>query len=78
MTQLMHFKLQVRIAAKGVTENDRVGFGHFSYGLGWIWDDHEPIVPGWMLYAYAPSPRFRAFLQKAPNATRGETGRPFA
>jgi hypothetical protein len=24
--------LQVLIAAKGVTENDRVGFGYFSYG----------------------------------------------
>jgi hypothetical protein len=44
MTQLMHFKLQVLIAAKGVTENDRVGFGHFSYGQGWIWDDHEPVA----------------------------------
>jgi hypothetical protein len=29
----------VLIAANGVTENDRVGFGHFSYGQGWIWDD---------------------------------------
>ena len=67
MTQLMHFKLQVLIAAKGVTENDCVGFGHFSYGQGWVWDDHEPIVPGWMLYAWAPSPRFPT---GCPNATR--------
>jgi hypothetical protein len=40
---------RVLIAAKGATENDRLGFGHFSYGQGWVWEDHEPIVPGWIL-----------------------------
>ena len=27
---------RVLIAAKGAPENDRVGFGHFSYGQGWV------------------------------------------
>jgi hypothetical protein len=41
---------QVLIAAKGLTENDRVGLGILVSDRAWVWDDLEPIVPGRMLY----------------------------